>query len=157
MTRARDLSNFATPINTVQPAFLAQKDGGQDNMAIDSNVTITFETEIFDQNADYNVNGTFTAPVTGKYQFNFSVRVGNLDETADFSRMLLITSNRTYFDSIIDPAGFDQDLPFYHFNFSVLADMDANDTAIVAYNQGGGAAQVDAINDQCHFSGFLAC
>ena len=42
---------------------------------------------------------------------------------------------------------------------SVLADMDANDTAYIWYQQSGGTAQVDISNDArgSYFQGFLAC
>ena len=40
----------------LQPAFLANVGTSQNNIAINSNVTILFNTEIFDQNADYNTS-----------------------------------------------------------------------------------------------------
>ena len=60
----------------LQPAFMARQ--AEDVAAISNvaanatGVTIPFSSEVFDQNADYNnSNYTFTAPVTGRYQFNF--------------------------------------------------------------------------------------
>jgi hypothetical protein len=50
----------------LQPAFLARPASEQANIAVGTEVTIAFGTEVFDQNADFASN-TFTAPVTGKY------------------------------------------------------------------------------------------
>ena len=51
------------------PAFLVQVTSAQNNIAVDTIVTVVWNTERFDQGSDFASN-TFTAPVTGKYQFN---------------------------------------------------------------------------------------
>jgi hypothetical protein len=53
---------------------------------------------------------------------------------------------------------FDADAPNYTDNFTILADMDASDTANVQvkpYNSGASQADIEAANT--YFSGFLAC
>ena len=56
---------------------------------------------------------------------------------------------------IIDPARFFSSDPDYgSFAMSVLADMDAGDTAVVTWGQSGGAATAD-MKDDSHFSGYL--
>ena len=55
-----------------QPAFMAYSNT-QNNIAVGSNVSITFENERFDQNADFDGTSTFTAPVTGKYQLSVNL------------------------------------------------------------------------------------
>jgi len=135
-----------------QPAFLATPSSSQDNVAVGSDVTVVFGTEIFDQNSDFASN-TFTAPITGKYQLQTSVRVQDLDASANFYFILIKTSNRNYIN-IVDP-DFGQDNGYFTFTLSALADMDANDTAyVIIYVSGTGAVQAD-INNESAFSGYL--
>ena len=136
----------------LQPAFLATPSSSQDNFAVGSDVTVLFGTEIFDQNGDFASN-TFTAPVTGKYQLQTSLRVENLDASANFYFILIKTSNRNYIN-IVDP-DYGQDNGYFTFTLSALADMDANDTAyVIIYASGTGSVQAD-INNESSFSGYL--
>ena len=135
-----------------QPAFLAYPSGTQSNLS--SGDTIAFATESFDQNADFASN-TFTAPVTGKYQLNMNIRTGQLDIDAAYILFQVETSNKSY-QNIQDTSALESDATYWTFNVNILADMDANDTAIVKYYQSGGGTQVD-INQESYFSGFLAC
>ena len=136
-----------------QPAFLATKSASQDNFAVGSGVTITFDTEVFDQNADFGSN-VFTAPVTGRYQLSFHIRMTTLDSASGYYYIQLVTSNRSYI-SIVDP-DFGQDNGHFTFSTSNLADMDANDTAYIIVVQQNGTQQTDFSADS-YFSGFLAC
>ena len=135
-----------------QPAFQAIPASIQTDIAINTNVTIIFGTERFDNNADFASN-TFTAPVTGKYQFNCSLYLRNIDTAADYYELRCTTSNKTYF-TIIDPGGFSGDLVYFSLVLSVLADMDASDTCFIALTQAGGTAQTD-IDTPSYFSGYL--
>ena len=135
----------------LQPAFLARPATTQDNIAVTSLVTVVFGTEIFDQNANFASN-TFTAPLTGKYQFSASVRINNLDSAAAYYAVYLVTSNRGYV-TFIDP-DFGQDAAFFSINVGVLADLDASDTAFIRIVQNSGTAQSD-IQVDSHFSGYL--
>jgi len=137
----------------LQPAFLVRPSSAQNNLA--ENTVIVFGTEIFDQGADFSSN-TFTAPVTGRYQIQAGVRIHPLDTAADWNRIELIMSNRSYNSAIMDPGVLSADPAYWHFNVSVLADMDAGDTALVKWGQNGGATQVD-VDEDSHFSGYLAC
>jgi len=141
----------------LQPAFLAKVASQIDNMSVSgaTNPTIAFGTEIFDQNADYNTDGTFTAPVAGRYQLSFFVRIENLDTAVTSYTFQINTSNRNY-NYFFDPDYGDSDTAFYTATLSILADMDASDTAIVKYYQSGGTAQTD-IDADSYFSGHLAC
>jgi len=138
----------------LQPAFLATKSGAQNNIGLNSVTQITFDGERFDQNGDFS-SSTFTAPVTGKYQFNVVTTLANTDQDADYIEFKLVTSNVTYTNPIIDPAGFDIDLPFFTISTSYLVDMDANDTAKASLYQPNGAAQMDVRAGQSFFSGYL--
>ena len=136
-----------------QPAFLAQ---ASDVNNMSDNTTIVFGTEIFDQGGDFASN-TFTAPVTGRYLLQFRGRVDDLDTAANWVRIEIITSNRTYKSSIIDPGVLASDPEYWSFSQTVLADMDAGDSAYVQFGQSGGAIQADLIGTDSFFSGFLAC
>ena len=136
-----------------QPAFLARPASQQANFAINGSVSIVFGTEVYDQNADFASNA-FTAPVTGKYVLNTSIRLSAVDSAADYYHIQIVTSNRSY-QNIFDP-DFGQDAAYWALTVSCVADMDAGDTAYVAIVQGGGTQQTD-IETQSHFSGYLAC
>ena len=135
----------------LQPAFLVRPTSNQDNIA--ENDVIAFGTEVFDQNADFSSN-TFTAPVAGRYQLNAAIRVANLDTATTWNRLEVITSNRSYNSAIMDPGVLASDPVYWHFQTSVLADMDAGDTAQLRWGQNAGATQVD-IDVDSHFSGYL--
>jgi hypothetical protein len=138
-----------------QPAFLVEpsNNAANQNIAVGSDVTVAFGTEIFDQNGDFASN-TFTAPVTGKYQLQTGLRVQSLSYSINYYFVLIKTSNRSYIN-ILDP-DFGQDSSYFTFTLSVLADMDANDTAIVTIYQPTGTQQTDIIDDS-FFSGYLVC
>ena len=135
----------------LQPAFAAEGSGTTTNPA--SGAQIVFDTEIYDVNGDFASN-TFTAPVTGKYQLNVSVRYGNMDADSTYNLMQLTTSNRAYYH-IMNGTCFDSDVTYKEFNISMIADMDANDTADVAYAYSGGAQQTDM--QTRWFTGALIC
>ena len=137
-----------------QPAFLAQPASDQNNIALGSPVSVVFGTEIFDQNADFASN-TFTAPVTGKYHLDVHLYIESIDTAADYYQVRLITSNRTYYETL-DFGGYSADPVYGRLSLSVLADMDASDTSTVAILQVAGTQQTDVI-DLSYFSGYLAC
>ena len=141
----------------LQPAFNA-KGSSTPTLAINTYYTLPVDTEIFDQNADYNAsNYTFTAPITGRYQLNGSVYMYNsLDSSAGYMILIIKTSNREY-QKIITATMFGSDIANYSMNISTLADMDANDTAYLQLYQQAGAAQVTISGGNTHFTGFLAC
>lgn len=136
-----------------QSAFLARPSGSITNVALNTGQVVAFDTEVFDQNADFASN-VFTAPVTGRYLLNYSLYVVSLDSAANFYESYLQTSNRIYYCTI-DP-DYGQDNTYFTFNLTVLADMDANDTADVKFYQSAGTQQTD-IGSSSHFAGHLAC
>jgi len=141
----------------LQPAFFAHAASAQSDIAINSNVDVVFGTERFDQNGDFASN-TFTAPVTGKYQLNVNVRLNQVDTAPGYYIIYLVTSNKNYF-SIFDPGQFAADFDFWSISLSVVADMDASDTAKVQFLQNAGTQQVDidggSGDTASNFSGYL--
>ncbi len=137
-----------------QPAFSVRNNATQSNI---SNATlILFGNEIYDVGSNFASDHTFTAPVTGKYQFNAMVRMDNLDSSGSWVAMTLQTSNRNY--GVLNSAStLDTDSGYWTFNLNVLADMDANDTANILFNKSGGSDTGDATDGAGHFNGYLVC
>ena len=146
----------------LQPAFLAFADDNQSNIASDTATTFQFNGEIFDQGGDFNTSTyKFTAPVTGKYQLQFKAYLNDVPIDAHFIYAQIVTSNRNYIH-IFDPRGFDQALGQWFVDVSVLADMDASDTAhcLIYVRLGSATLDIygeDTLNPSTYFSGFLAC
>jgi hypothetical protein len=139
-----------------QSVFSAKITSQQSNIATATQVTVLFATELYDQNSDYNNSTyTFTAPVTGKYQLNVLLLLNNVDTLASYYQTQLTTSNRTYYHTH-DARGYSQDLAYHNIDVSVLADMDAGDTAIVKIYQATGTAQTD-LDAESYFTGYLVC
>lgn len=60
--------------NTAQPAFCAYSNTAVTSQTGDGTVyTVVFGTELFDNANNFDGTSTFTAPITGRYQFNISV------------------------------------------------------------------------------------
>ena len=142
-------------LKPLQSAFLAEKDSAaQNNIPVDANTTVTFNSEIFDVNGDF-ADPKFTAPVTGKYLLTAKVRVDEIDTGANFYSMDIVTSNRDYADIYRLESSNDPD--YFTFAFSVVADMDAGDTALMRVGQNGGSQQSDLSDDgdRTQFGGYL--
>jgi len=135
----------------LQPAFEVKPASTQSNIAINSQLTIVFGTEVFDQNADFASN-TFTAPVAGKYQFNFSLFLSTIDSAAAYYVVYINTTNENI-EIIFDP-DFGQDAAYWNVTGSVLCELDASDTAFLRIQQSGGTSQTD-IDVASRFSGYL--
>jgi len=156
-SEAMRLDSTGAVTKPLQPAFSVTRDAYQSNLATGSAVAVVWQTEIFDQNSDF-ASDTFTAPVTGKYQFNVAMRLNAIDSAAAYYQTHLQTSNRNYEIDLLDPTEFNGDLQFHTVKGSILADMDANDTAIISIYQSGGTAQTDvSYSEDTHWSGVLVC
>ena len=144
----------------LQPAFCVTCSNDVNAEIAGETYKINFATERFDQNADFNTTTfTFTAPVTGKYQFNCLVRGDDVWETAvDYYSLQLVTSNNTYRIIIFDPNNYDQDLFYHSITGSILADMDASDTVYLQLSQAsGGTDNLCVVGDGTWWSGHLVC
>lgn len=150
----------AEQINTAQAAFLAHPSGEQSNATGNSTVaTVVLATEVFDVGANFATN-TFTANLAGRYMFCASVNIQGLTiaasdieltiKTSDFTFRNGETNNETYeAESVGLPFGMNRSL-------TVVADMDANDTAYVTIQIDGEAGDVCDIQvNGTHFSGYF--
>ena len=138
-----------------QPAFnVNNSNASQTSFAVGALVDVVFGVEVFDQNADFASN-VFTAPITGRYQFNVNCRLDDMDSASSYYLVRLVTSNRNY-TAIFDSDEFGSDLNYFTMQVSCLADMDASDTAKVIVYQNNGTQQTAVIDDS-YFTGYLVC
>ena len=143
----------------LQPCFLVRNSSDQSNISLATLTTVVFDTEVFDQNADFASN-TFTAPVTGRYLFTYNVNFGQVDADHTVVQLTLATSNNTFTNNpAVDPSSFDSDMDPMALNGAIICDMDANDTAFVRMSVEGGSAQLDikANGVRTNFGGVLLC
>tara|TARA_R100000008_G_scaffold62243_1_gene39507 strand:- start:277 stop:1383 length:1107 start_codon:yes stop_codon:yes gene_type:complete len=142
----------------LQPAFLVYPSSVQTNFAQGSTVAVAFGTERFDLNGDF-ASDTFTAPVTGKYRMDVSIKVNGLttEDSATYYYWQLVTSNRTYYH-LSSVAELGSGSAGFTFAGSILADMDASDTAVVQIIMSGtsGTSPSDISTDS-YWSGNLVC
>ena len=143
----------------LQPCFFAKKNSDTANVAVNSAVAVVFDSEIFDQNADFDTsNGTFTAPITGRYYLSASLYATQLPSDANYCLMEIVCSNRNHMDIFRTQAG-DTTWEYHSFKIATLMDMDAGDTAKVNFYMPNGTQSVDITGNSTHshtsFSGFL--
>lgn len=140
-----------------QPAFLAFS-ASQLNVTGDGTAyTVTFGTEIFDQNSDFNAVSTFTAPVTGRYDLKSSCQMTSTGAAITEGTYSLNTSNRNYGGTVCNPnnvkGATSLILGFYAF---ALSDMDAADTATCVITMTNGTKVAD-VSTASYFCGSLVC
>ena len=141
VTEHMRINNIGAITKPLQPAFYAETASSQSNIALNTAQTLAFGGEIFDQNADFASN-TFTAPLSGRYFLHTTLRFEAIDTAANYVLWGIVTSNREFY-SILDPQRFSADVNYYSVQQTVLADMDASDTAHVVFLQSGGTQQTD--------------
>ena len=157
-TETMKIHSIGAVTKPLQPAFHVYPSSEQQNFNQGQNVAIAFGTERFDIGSNFASN-TFTAPVTGKYHFDVSIRVKNMatEDSATYYYWSLVTSNRTYYHlSSVNELG--SGSASFTFAGSVLADMDASDTASITIIMGGtsGSSPSD-ISVDSYWSGHLVC
>ena len=140
---------ITTPL---QPSFLVQPASSQDNIGASSWTVVVFGTERYDTNGDFASN-TFTAPVTGKYMFTFSLDIRDVDDDVNTMYAVISTSNRTYYTVYDFQDIADSDVAQYPFGLAAVADMDASDTCDVKIWHNG-STNMD-IHTDSFFSGAL--
>ena len=143
----------------LQPCFLVRNSSDQSNISLATLVTVVFDTEVFDQNADFASN-TFTAPVTGRYLFTYNLNFSQTDADHNVLQITLSTSNNAFTNNpAIDPSAFTGDPSIHAMGGAVICDMDANDTALVKMSCEGGSAQTDIVSNgvRTNFGGVLLC
>ena len=126
----------------LQPCFLAFKSANTASATGDGTmVTIVYNTEVFDTNADYdNSTGVFTAPVTGKYSFQGTVKLGGVSSSCTRIFGGFIGSNRDGQIFCEMPADGGEGLSgnqIHTISFAFILDMDASDTCYMVIGANG--------------------
>jgi hypothetical protein len=126
-----------------QPSFHAYLSGGQSNFAVDTEVTVNFDSTAFNTGDNFNTTTkTFTAPVAGKYKFSCSFRLDAVDTAAGYYRITMWYTGGSL-RNIFDFGGHSGDPAYWSLTLDGTVWMDANDTAYMVVYQAGGAAQTD--------------
>ena len=148
------IANGGAVTMPAQPAFLATANTQTDVTGDGTTYTVLFANEIFDQGSNFASN-TFTAPVTGRYFLSARISFYGLLVGHTFQLFSIITSNRSYrtLNNVVTNSFTENGM-----GVSVLADMDAGDTATVQLEIAGSTKVVD-IDAAVYtdFSGHLAC
>lgn len=143
----------------LQPAFSAY------NSVTDSNVTgggtiytLIYDTEVFDQNGDFDGTSTFTAPVTGRYWLGTNIECDGITSSETSGFITIVTSNRSYQvnQKNVYAASTSGN---YQFHSESIIDMDAADTVTITIRILGGTDVVDVLGGGdmlTSFFGYLA-
>lgn len=153
----------------LQSAFLAHLNADDAN-ATGNGATYTLGTtgtaltEDFDQNSDFNTNGTFTAPVTGRYMIGSQIMFKSLTSAMTFNVINNRTSNAVYPYGYISAGAVRTGVVEANDMSAaacVFADMDAADTFIVEVQLSGGAGNTATIGGsgsrRVNMYGYLVC
>jgi hypothetical protein len=139
-----------------QPYFFATVSSLQMKVTGDNtayNITGAIWTEIKDIGNCFS-NGTFTAPVTGRYLFSGCVALANAN--CDTFYVYLITSNRTHTISSMSNTLSSTDLTFLTVPFCRIVDMDAADTAYLQVKTNlASPAKYTSVREGTIFYGYL--
>jgi hypothetical protein len=143
----------------LQPAFWASGDGnsGSDVSTTNGAQTVSVQTvERFDQNADYNGAGTFTAPVTGRYLIGVQVYLNPMTGSAGSTYFdVRINTSNTEYATVSGIGGGNSDGKAH--GLITLCDMDANDTAICRIYNNTTDSEIKNNNIRTNIWGYLAC
>ena len=144
------IDNAGNVTKPSQPCFFATKGVAQTDHTGDATfATVSFGTEVFDYGDDLSTGHVFTAPVSGTYFFNTSVRVIGLTSSHTTGFLYFKSSNGSYQSWYGNP--FAQGAPDGLGNFEVsmmgtmAIDMDASDTCYVQIYITGGGKTVDCV------------
>lgn len=137
-----------------QPSFLVNDGTGGSNVTGDATTyTQLWPTELYDQGGDFASN-TFTAPINGRYFLQASVQATDITSSHTSRIWTIVTSNRSY-AMTQNPTS--QANSNETWTMSVIADMDAGDTATITIRVSGSTKTVSVVGSSNvnYFSGSL--
>lgn len=118
----------------LQPSFSAYNSTARSNVTGDGTTyTLIFNTEQFDQAANFDGTSTFTAPVTGRYRFNSTVSLTSLavGHTSCIFALVNSTSGVVYYGQVINPGAIRDASNGATVHLSKLVPLAASDQVIV--------------------------
>jgi hypothetical protein len=168
ITTANESANtlrYGIARSTKQPCFAYYANAQNNVVGLTGTIyTVQFANLIVDQASNFTANTTFTAPVSGNYQFNVTITIQPVIATNSDIIVNLVTTTGTYQLSSISPAKVYEvltTLDSLTVTGSVLTAMSASNTATVTVEVGGAANNVNIFNDvnsrKTYFSGYLVC
>jgi hypothetical protein len=144
-------------IKPLQPAVLATNTVNRTNVTgNNTNYTAIFNNEVADRNGDFASN-TFTAPVTGLYLLIAHIWTYNMTSSASTWNAFFTTSNRTYDATEYWVNSTSSSNTQHAASLSVLADMDASDTATANIQINGEGSDVVEYAAGSSFCATLIC
>lgn len=155
---ALDTGEITYPL---QPAFNAYPGTSPTNVTGDGTVyVIPFDTETFDQGSDFNTGTyTFTAPVTGRYQFNVTIGLYEIGAAHTIGVYRLVTTAAAYHIAYNNPSLVAAVNGVIIVSGSFLVPMTAGNTAYVDVAVYNSTKTVDLYSalGTVSFSGNLVC
>ena len=147
-TTAHIVSSASGEVNMpLQPLFLVRSPGAANATGGGTQYIVVASNEIYDIGSNWS-SATFTAPITGKYLLGGSIYISGLTSSMDSCSFGVVTSNYTagywfYFGNI---GAMRDNNNAVLINGSILADMDASDTAQfkIQINSGSDVADIGA-------------
>ena len=140
----------------VQPVFSAYVSANVPNVTGDGTAyTMIPNTEIEDRDGNYNpATGVFTAPVDGYYPFKALFSLYGISASHTQATLQIVTSNRTYQCVYPNPGAIAYN-GYFPWLMSVVADMDAGDTAYLVITIFNGAKTASILGGNVFFQGYL--
>lgn len=145
------------------PAFHAYNSSTDSNVTGDGTVyTIICDTEVYDQNADYNNStGVFTAPVAGRYAFSGAITLLELGAGHTAGGYSFATTGSNIANWAANPAAMRDTGNAIVVNIAAYCNMAASDTASCAVSIANSTKTVDVLGTGSSaatwFAGFLIC
>jgi hypothetical protein len=161
-TTAMTIDSAGIVTKPLQPTFLVNVSSDSVHPNLPTGVTIIdFGSEAYDVGNNVSSVGVFTAPVTGKYQFNTSMAFADITTSTTLLEVFIKASNREMRGCLQNVANL-QAGDYQSFGFSTMVDMDASDTCFVQVAITGGGGTIDVISGSTpaplsFFSGTLIC
>ena len=164
-TTAQTIDSNGRVTTPVRPFFEVRKSGNQTGITSTSNdnaVVITFNVVGSNVGAHFDTsNSRFVAPVTGVYQFNFSILLQNVDNSDDGIHVAFFIdgSQKIFFSRAVGEAaqGYQGYAGYLPVQGSASFLLSANSLLDIRtyYGGGGDGYGVYGGEDWSHFSGFL--
>ena len=151
------ISDNGEMINASQPHFEAYLTATQSNVTGDGTIYPVLGaiwTESIDVGGNFS-NGTFTAPVSGRYLFTCDYYLTGLGAGHTLMNVQLVTSNNTYYPHQLNPTGIMYGGSSLLNNWSIIAYMDVDDTAFIRFTVSNSTKTVAVGANYTIFAGTL--